>query len=510
MDAGRSVLLLSAPAGFGKSTLLADWVHDTRSVSFAWLSLDPEDNEPVRFWSYLAFAVQKVRPGFGSRALSLLGALPVPGASGSSPARPALALMLNELAASGDIVVILDDCHRVTSPEIHNDLSWAIERWPHNARLVLSTRVDPPLPLARLRAMGRLAEIRAEDLRMTRSESAELFRSLASSPLDPEQARPIIESLDGWVAGVKMAALARRDARSARLGVAGPGKAHILDYLAEEVLEQQEPPIQEFLLRTGVLDRFCASLADAVGDTPGGREALEEVWRRNLFLIQLDDERQWFRYHPLFGDLLRARLARIDARRAGELHARASRWFEDNNMPDDALHHAMAAGDTGRAVSLVLAHSRRLLWTGWAGTVTRWLSGFPEALVQDDLRLVVARAWARCFANQWSSMEDDLDTIERLVTAGRAAGGYADTDLAERIRVNAEATVAILRAYVAWRADDWAAAMGLARKAVRLNREAPPALRGAAFAVLGFSLREAGNLTEACEAFRESGPLFLA
>jgi LuxR family maltose regulon positive regulatory protein len=442
--------------------------------------------------------------------------------------RSALTLTLNDLAAlPGCPVIVLDDFHQVGSPELLEGLSYALEHWPENARLALCTRVDPALPLARLRAAGRLSEIRAADLRFAAAEASHFLEVALARPLAEEQTRALEQRTEGWIAALKMAALAMRGAADSRplLGGLAAGKPFILDYLAEEVLDRQDPGLQEFLLRTSVLERFCGEFCDVLTGAADGRETLLEVRRHNLFLIQLDEEQRWFRYHALFADLLRARLQRLHPDLAAQLHRRASRWFEDHGLPEEAFQHARATGDTERAVQLVLRHSRALTFNGWSATVIRWLAAIPEEVVRGDLRLVVSRCWASCFTNRWAkpdrevgiepcleagqSLQEDLDLAERLLAEPLPAGAPADVELARRIRANAASTVDILRAYLAFRGEDPKAALRLARRAARPSTETPPVLQGAAQSILGFALKAAGDVQGAGEAFRRAGPLLL-
>ncbi len=505
LEPGACLLLLSAPAGFGKSTLLGGWLAGGGAASFAWLTLDPEDNDPVRFWSYLLFSLRQAHPSFGQPALQALAAPRLPPAAPGSGLRSALTLTLNELGAlPGTPVIVLDDFHRIDSQEIHDSLSHALEHWPENARLVLSTRVDPPLPLARLRATGRLAEIRTADLRFSAEEAALFLREALDGPLDAEQMRLLDQRTEGWIAGLKMATLAMKGAADSRPLLAGlaAGTPFILDYLAEEVLDRQEAELQEFLLRTAILDRFCGALCDALTGAGRGQDTLLELSRRNLFLIQLDEEPTWFRYHPLFADLLRARLRRLHPELAQQMHRRASRWFAENGLPDEAFQHARTAGDAEQIVELVLRHSRRLTFSGWSATVERWLAAIPEQMVRDDLRLIVSRCWTRCFTNHWRSLKEDLDRVEELLESpppGESA-----------IRANAATTVAILRGYLALRENGPEAALKVARRAARQVAEAPPVLQGAALAILGYALKATGALEEAGDAFRRAGPLLLS
>jgi LuxR family maltose regulon positive regulatory protein len=513
LDPGHCLLVLSAPAGFGKSTLLSNWIAGSSNASFTWLTLDSEDNDPVRFWTYVLFAVRQVYPAFGEQVMqSLMARQLPPGEEGWNP-RSALTLTLNDLAAlPGCPVIVLDDFHQVTSPDIHRDLSYALEHWPENARLVLATRVDPPLTMARLRAAGRLVEIRVGDLRFTSEESARFLEVGLANPLEPEQIRVIEERTAGWIAGLKMVALAVRravDIGSIINGLSGTPR-FILDYLIEEVLERQEIVMQEFLIRTAILDRFCGALCDVLTERSDGNDTLEEVIRRNLFLIPLDDANYWFRFHPLFAELLRARLQRLYPELPVDLHRRASRWFEANGHLDEAFHHAREAQDTERTTELVIQYSRRLIFSGWSATVERWLRDIPAELIRNDLRLIVSRCWTYCFMNQWHPLKEDLDRVEELLEGMPSADVSPAWDLDRQIRVNSEITVAILRAYIAYRENELAAALELARRALQLASEAPPVLQGAASAILGYVLKESGNVDRAQETFQQAGPLFLA
>jgi LuxR family maltose regulon positive regulatory protein len=406
----------------------------------------------------------------------------------------------------------LDDFHHVTSPEIHEDVAFALEHWPENARMVLSTRVDPPLPVARLRAAGRLLELRASDLRFSPEESARFVETSLTCSLEPEQIRLIGERAEGWIAGLKMTVLALQrpeDARSVIRSLSASPRV-ILDYLAQEVLERQELPMQDFLMRTAILERFCGPLCDAVTGRGDGQITLEEVGRRNLFLIQLDEANRWFRYHTLFADLLRARLQRAHPEILASLHDRASRWFEAEGLADEAFQHARAAGDTQRAVELLLAYSRKLTFSGWAATVERWLAATPEQTIREDLRLLVTRCWTRCFLNRWRGIADDLNRVEALLEAMPPADPAPDGDRDRLLRANARITLAILRSYLAYRGRDFPAALRLARRAVKAASGAPPVLQGAALTIHGYALMEAGDAGQAQDAFERAGPLLLA
>jgi LuxR family maltose regulon positive regulatory protein len=513
LDPGRCLLLVCAPAGFGKSTLLSGWAAGNSHATFAWLTLDAEDSDPIRFWTCVILALRQAYASFGEQALQALTAPRLLPASERSTLQSVLTVTLNGIAVlPGCPAIVLDDFHRVTSLEVHRQLSYALEHWPENARLVLSTRVDPPLPVARLRATGKMEEIRATDLRFSADESARFLEVNMEHPLGVEQAAVIEARTEGWIAGLKMAVLAARGAADVSSMVAGlsAGPPFILDYLAEEVLEQQDPLVQDFLVRTAILDRFCGTLGDVLTGRCDGQATLEEIRRRNLFLTPLDAVNTWFRYHPLFADLLRARLHRLHPQLPADLHLRASRWFEANDLPVEAFEHAQAAGDLPRAVDLVIAHSRRLTFSGRSATVERWLARMPEEVVRQDLRLLVSRCWTSCFTNRWHSLNEDLDRVKELLQVTAADDASPSSDLDHLIRANAATTVGILRVYVAYREGNLDSARELARHVMHLAPRMPPALHGAALTIQGFVLKESGELDQARDAFRQAGPLFLA
>jgi LuxR family transcriptional regulator, maltose regulon positive regulatory protein len=304
----REFVLVCAPAGFGKSTLLAEWVQvDRRPV--AWLSLDEGDNDPVRFWRHIAAAMDRARPGVAERASLLVGD------PTSSSFMPAVTALVNDLAESAeDVVLVVDDYHLIHAQHVHRSVEFLLEHLPGSLRLVVASRSDPPLPLARLRARGQSAELRAADLRFTPAEAAQLMAASTGLDLPEDVVAALGERTEGWVAGLQLAALSLQGRRDVEGFVAEFSGSHryVLDYLTEEVLDRQPPDIRTFLLETSVLDRLSGALCDAVLERRDSQLLLESVERANLFLLPLDDERRWWRYHHLFADLLRSRLARED------------------------------------------------------------------------------------------------------------------------------------------------------------------------------------------------------
>ena len=339
--------LISAPAGFGKTTLLTAWLAAaaTENRAVAWLSLDESDRQPATFWTYLITALQTAVPGIGADALPLLQ-------SAQPPIETVLAAVLNELAAvPNDIDLVLDDYHLVDGPDLRDGMTFLLEHLPPHVHLVISSRADPLLPLARLRARGELVEVRAADLRFTPDEVAAYLNDVIGLDLTPEDIAALEGRTEGWIAALQLAALSmqgRTDIGAFIAGFAGDDR-YIVDYLVEEVLQRQTEQVRSFLLRTCLLDRLSGPLCDAVTGEPGGRATLEALDRANLFLVPLDDSRHWYRYHHLFADMLQAHLQDERPEEITDLHRRASQWYDQHGQPSPAVRHALAAGDIERA-----------------------------------------------------------------------------------------------------------------------------------------------------------------
>src|SRR6516164_6175048 len=332
--------LVVAPAGWGKSTLVADWLrHD--QVAAGWVSIDGGDDDPKRFWRYLLLAAAQAAPGAGGAALRRLDA------AGSDVLRDVLPTFVNEMTSSdAPLVLVLDDYHLVTSAQVHESVSTLLDRCPPQLHLVLITRADPPLPLSRMRVRGELAELRAEDLRFSPGEAAEFFTGRLGSQLPERDVLRLLARTEGWAAGLQLAALRLRDRAdpSAFIDRFTGADWHIVNYLGEEVLTSQTPLVREFLLVTSVLNRMCAPLCDALTGRSDGAELISEIHRANLFLIPLDDERRWFRYHHLFGGLLRHELTRTAPQQPSVLHKRAAQWYVSHGDPAEGIGHAIASG----------------------------------------------------------------------------------------------------------------------------------------------------------------------
>jgi LuxR family transcriptional regulator, maltose regulon positive regulatory protein len=383
--------LVSAPPGAGKTTLLGEWAADPREERpFAWLSLDPDDGDPVRFWSSVVEALRIVHPGFGAPVASALRAV------GQRLVDVIVPLFVNEASELREpTVLVLDDLHVVESPEIHRSLGFLVDHLPGTLHLAVTTRSDPPLPLARWRARGELVEVRDEDLQFSDEEAAALLADGFGLTLDREQVARLQAETEGWAAGLQLAAISLRRGVDFDVFLEGlrAGSLQIHDYLCGEVLDAQPDALRRFLLDTSVLDRMCAPLCDALTADGEADERLLDLERRNLLLVPLDGTRQWWRYHHLFGDLLRRELARDDPARPAELHRRAAAWHRENGLPEGAIRHALAGGDAATAADLAAEHWSAAFNRGELTTVEGWLAALPAERVAADEQLWLARLW---------------------------------------------------------------------------------------------------------------------
>src|SRR5215813_10261264 len=338
--------LVSAPAGFGKTSLVAAWRKDCETP-LAWVSLDEEDNEPLRFLDYLIGALQMVDNDLGDESAELLHT------SSAPPIKVVLTSLLNEINAyDKEFVLAFDDYHVIREHGIHDALSFLIERLAPHAHALIATRSDPPFPLGRLRARGELKELRASDLRFDTTEATAFLNEVMNLALTPADVSALEDRTEGWIAGLQLSALTlqNRANRSELVKEFAGDNRFVLDYLLEEVLHCQTEKVQDFLLRTSVLTRLNGSLCDALTDDQSGHAMLEQLERANLFLIRLDGRGEWFRYHHLFADLLRLKLKQKQPAAMRELQIKASQWFENNNLPEEAINYALAAQDWDRAL----------------------------------------------------------------------------------------------------------------------------------------------------------------
>lgn len=408
----RKLTIISASAGFGKTTLVREWLTACGRPA-AWLSLDKGDNDSTRFLTYFVAALQTISANIGE---GLLGVM-------QSPQPPStesiLTALLNEITTiPDDFVLVLDDYHVIDTKLVDNALTFLIEYLPPNMHLVIATREDPHIPLARLRARAQLNELRITDLRFSNSEAAGFLNRVMGLNLSSEDIALLENRTEGWIAGLQLAAISLQGHKDSNNFIKSFTGSHhfVLDYLMEEVLLQQPESIQTFLLRTSILDRLCGPLCDAVLRISGlGQERLEYLEHANLFICPLDNERRWYRYHHLFADFLRQRLLQIISSSTGdeglaELHIRASAWYEDNGLEIEALHHAVTANDVERAAILVEGKGMPLHYRGAVAPVLNWLESQPTTVLDARPSLWVMYTSALLFANRLTGIEKEISS----------------------------------------------------------------------------------------------------
>ena len=493
-DPGRRLTLLSAPAGFGKTTLLNMWSKSSMGGerSVAWLSLDEGDNDPVRFLSYLVAALRIVEEGIGEGVLVAL----------RSPEPPRIeALMgtlINEMAAlPGELDLILDDYHVIDSEGVHQTVSFLLEHLPEGAHFVVSGRVDPPLPLARLRARGQMAELGAADLAFTPEEAAAFLKEVMGLDLSAEDVAKLEERTEGWIAGLQLAALSMRDRKDLSGFVETFSGSHrdVLDYLAEEVLERQPGHVRAFLLETSVLDDLTGPLCDALTGRSDGQTMLERLERENLFVVALDDERRWYRYHRLFADFLRARLGRESPEHMSELHLSASNWSEQNGGLSSAIEHALSADDHERAARLMERGIGQTWYRGEVATLLGWLGKLSEVAMHDRPLLLIWYAAALLLTGGRDGIESLLEEAESTVRAEAVDSQHV------------LATAASVRSQHTRRLGDAEDAVKHARRALALLPEDNLNPRPFAALCLAQAYEASGDLEAAIAAFAEAGAL---
>ncbi len=498
--------LISAPAGYGKTTLLTEWAHTApvggvSSPAVAWLSLDEKDNDPVRFWTYVFSALKTIQPGLVEPALARLHS-PQPLTRGEESERieSALIALCNALAeCTADCVLVLDDYHVIEAPQIHATLEFLLDHLTPAAHLFIATRADPPLPLARLRARGQLVELRAADLRFTPDEAAAFLNEVMGLRISPQDVAALETRTEGWIAGLQLAALSMqgRDDVSGLIASFTGSNRYILDYLLEEVMRRHPESVQGFLLQTCVLDRLCGALCDAVliERPPAGSQAtLEMLEQANLFTVPLDQERRWYRYHRLFADFLHSRLRQTQPERVAELHRRAAEWHEQNGLVAEAIDHALAAQDFERAGRLVEQIAEAILMRGEAITLLNWLNTLPEALVHSRPRLCVFHALAMIFLDQLDAVEPHLQDAEKGILPDDTSAGMADV----------RAEIAGLRAMLAAYQCDVPRVLELAREALGHSRTENSFIHSLAAWLMGFAYYLSDDWEASYRTFAES------
>jgi len=505
LSASRKLTLISAPAGFGKTTLVSEWVAGGErlepKVRVAWLSLDEGDNDPTCFLTYLVAALQTIGANIGAGVLGVLQAPQPP------PIESILIALLNEITTVPDnFVLVLDDYHVIDSKPVDEALTFLLKHLPPQMHLVIATREDPHLPLARLRARGQLTELRAADLRFTPAEAAEFLNPVMGLNLSAEDIAALETRTEGWIAGLQLAALSmqgNKDVSGFIREFAGDHR-YIVDYLVEEVLQSQPQPIRRFLLQTAILDRLNGSLCDALTGKEEGHARLEALQRGNFFVIPLDDKRNWYRYHHLFADVLRMHLMAEQPDQVSALHRRASEWYEHNGSTDDAIRHALAAGDFARAADLVELIMPAMTRNQQYATLRGWLKAIPDELVR--IRPVLSTGYAKVciFFGEFGGVEPRLRDAERWLdtTADMharpesLAAGMVVVDEKEFRRL--PGMIALIRAAQALARGDMPETVKYARRVLDLAPEDDHLMLGGAASQLGLVAWTSGDLDTAC------------
>jgi LuxR family maltose regulon positive regulatory protein len=457
---GMRLSLVACPAGFGKSTLLAAWRElEARERPVAWVTIDEGDNDAVVLWSHVIEALGRACPGVAEAVPAEM-----------VPAAPLLEVMLprlvNELAEQREAALVLDDIHRLTSVASRESLAWFVDYMPATLQLLLSTRADPALPLGALRAHGQLLELRADDLRFTGEEADGFLNGRLGLDLAAADVDLLVTRTEGWPAGIYLAALslAGKADKPGLVRAFDGTSAHVVDFLSSEVLGAYEPELQAFMLRTSVLERLCVPLCDTVLEGTGSAAALESLARSNLFLLPLDDQRRWFRFHHLFAQLLRVELERREPEVVQGLHRRAFEWHDAFGTTDEAIHHAVAAHAFAEAGSLIAETWVHYVNAGRTSSVLDWLLRFPEAVLGADARLLLVHAWISALRGSEDDMRDSLARLRRLgeLEAGPLPDGFASL----------ESSLCVLSAAFAW--GDVAASLEAGARSAELEGSESP------------------------------------
>lgn len=482
----RKLTLVSAPAGYGKTTLLSEWrmIHLGSEYPLAWVSLEEADNDPSRFLSYLVATLQTVKAGIGDSVLASLRSPQPP------PVESVLAALINDIAAvPEEFALVLDDYHVIEAQPIQGAIAFLLEHMSPQMHLVIASRTDPPLPLARLRARGQMTELRAADLRFTPEEAGAFLTDVMGLELSTRDVEALERHTEGWIAGLQLAALSMRgrEDSSGFIEAFTGSNRYVLDYLVDEVLARQPEPVTSFLLKTSILDRLSGELCDAVAESHGGQEMLETLDKENLFVVPLDEEGHWYRYHHLFAEVLRHLLRRSQPNLVPELHRRASRWYEQNGPLDEAIKHALAAQDFESAAHLVEGGAGEILARGEVSLLVGWVEALPEELMRSRPGLCIPYAWALFLTGRLEDAEERARDAERAASTGALS-----------------AEVTALRANLVRARGDVPGSIELAREARKLLPEDDFALRGAISFNLGSAYWVTGDLEAAKETFAEA------
>jgi LuxR family maltose regulon positive regulatory protein len=490
---GHRVTLISAPAGFGKTTLLSEWIA-SRHPKVAWVSLDEGDNDPVRFWAYFTAALRITR-GEGT-ATSVAetaiggGTLTLPHSSPSTLIEATLAALINEIAERPELLIFaLDDYHVIETPTIHDALTFLLDRMPPQMHLVIASRADPPLPLACLRARGQLTELRAADLRFMPGEVAAFLNQGMGLNLSDEDVSALEARTEGWIAGLQLAALSMQGRENAADFISTFDGSHryVMDYLFEEVLRRQTADVREFLVKTAILDRLTAPLCNAVTESKDGAAMLAHLEQANLFLMPLDDRREWYRYHHLFADFLRTQL---EAGCRADLHCKAAQWHAANGFMEEAVKHALVTGDAQAATHAILAAAPGALRHGQVTTLLGWLDALPDEVVRANHWLAGFKGWVLAMTGRIEAAESYVEVAEKNLSTDAAPfdRGFFFT----------------VRAYISYGCQDWAGAITLFREALDLVGEIDSVMKSAILVGLAQALYAAGDVAAAAQNFRQA------
>lgn len=504
----RKLTLVSAPAGFGKTTLLAEWIAAVPNCPVAWVSLDPSDNDPAVFWTYLITGLQNIQPGLGERSLLLLQSPQPP------PIESVLMTLLNELTAvEAEFVLILDDYHAIATQAIHDGIGFLLSHLPPQMHLIIASRADPPFALARLRSHGALTELRVSDLRFTPNEAAAFLNQVMGLEISAADVTALEKRTEGWIAGLQLAALSmqgRTDLPGFIAAFSGDDR-YIVDYLLEEVLQRQSDRVRHFLLQTAILDRLSGSLCDAVTKQTDGQDMLVTLERGNLFLIPLDNKRQWYRYHHLFADVLQSHARMEWPEHLPRLHERASEWYEQNELFSAAIRHALAAQDFERAADLIEQVWPTMRKRQQESTVLGWLKVLPDLLIRDRPVLSLVYALVCLNSGQIGEVEARLQDAERGLAQFEATlpDNLSPAHAAQRLGISEvryqslPASIANARAYRAQALGDFANTITYAQQALALLPIADEYERGTTAAILGLAYWASGNAEAAHRSFTE-------
>ena len=487
MGLARRLTLVSAPAGYGKTTLLSEWIpHSQHCV--AWVSLDDGDNDPVRFWNYFVAALQTLQPDIGRQALALLQS------AHQAPGETFVTTLANEIGAfAADFALVLDDYHAIRTQTIHQALALLLDHPPPHMHLIIASRSDPLLPLSRMRALDELTEVRAHELRFLSDEASSFLSDTMHLNLSAAEVAALEARTEGWIAGLQLAALSLRGREHSPDAVAALTGSHryVLDYLSDQVIQLQPPDVQSFLLQTSVLDRLTAPLCDSLTGRRDGQRVWERLEQHNLFLVPLDDERRWYRHHRLFSDVLRQRLRQTQPESLPALHCRASDWYASQGLVPEAVNHALAAHDFERAAQRIEQGIEQLWPRGERLTLAGWIQALPDAVRRSQPRLCLEYAQVLADTGQYAAEEAWVVDAEREIESHPPA----DSGVAASLRGRALA----LRAHLEVARSAFSKAIELSQQAGRLLPDGDVAWRALAALNLAGAYRSNGNWAAASE-----------